>query len=177
MKKRVITGAAALLGTAMTMGSCGLYGPPQATNPAVYGPPEYFESETSETADETFKAEDTLTPTLYGPPEYSESNEKIVSLTEVSAEIILTEPECIYGPPEWFETEDTTTEPEVTTSEENTASATNTTTTTTTTTSATSEDTEETEDEPTFIDRFINDLFDPEENDPVEVYGPPEWFE
>lgn len=167
MKKRILTGAAAALTAAVSLGACGMYGPPPETNPAVYGPPEYFGVETTEeTTTEMITTEDTFDPEL-------------------------TEVECVYGPPEWFDFEETTadtTSPasetsiaETTTQAETTTTTTAATTTTsavtTTTMTTTTTTTSDTEDGLSIIGQFINDIFDPESNDPVDVYGPPEWFE
>ena len=84
MKKRIITGAAAALTAAVSLGACGMYGPPQQQN--VYGPPEYYESETeTEMTTTELTSSDTYDP--------------------VDSEI-----ECVYGPPEWFGIEETTSE-------------------------------------------------------------------
>ena len=164
MKKRIITGAAAALTTAVSLGACGVYGPPHNTNPAVYGPPEYFESKTAsatETTSETSPAptSDSPVPELYGPPEWSEtdvtsdSEPTVFSAEENNAE-------CVYGPPEWFETDETTTAE------------------TTVETDETTEETDETdEDDDTTLSGFFDRVFDAEDNIPEDVYGPPEWFE
>ncbi len=64
----------------------------------VYGPPEYFNKETTGEQKETpapsatdFAPEENVPEVVYGPPEDFEPEENI--------------PEVVYGPPEYFETE------------------------------------------------------------------------
>ena len=75
MGKKLIAGTAMAI-TAAAVAGCG----PQ---PSVYGPPEYFETE-------TFNPETEIPEAVYGPPEYFEPESNI--------------PEDVYGPPEYFET-------------------------------------------------------------------------
>ena len=86
MGKKLIAGTAMAITAAATVG-CG----PQ---PAVYGPPEYFETESNQQietpTDETYSPETDIPEAVYGPQEYFEPESNI--------------PEDVYGPPEYFET-------------------------------------------------------------------------
>lgn len=197
MRPRKIIGAAAALAASASIGSCGIYGPPQT----VYGPPEYFESDTSdttnvETPSESFEPETNEGETVYGPPEWFETNSaentsETTEKTEDSFRPETNEPEDVYGPPEWFETdvsetedtfdpadnepidvygppewfedndttEETTIDPDTIPEEETDITIGN--------------DTEKDPD----IGNFFGGIFKPEENEPEDVYGPPEWFE
>lgn len=166
MKKRIITGAAAALTAAVSLGACGMYGPPPQQN--VYGPPEYFESETeTEMTTTELTSSDTYDP--------------------VDSEI-----ECVYGPPEWFGIEETTSEDTTAPASETSVAETTTEEVTTSTTAAvtspplaiTAGRTKKSVEETTTAETTVKTkktttttaTFDPEENEPEDVYGPPEWF-
>ena len=110
---------------------------------------------------------------VYGPPEYfNPSNETTENV-----------PECVYGPPEWFEEESAeaagpvqmTEDPDETTAsetDETTEGPAETTEEAKETTAAPYE-TSETAPE---AETTEPDGFEPEENVPEDVYGPPSWF-
>ena len=79
MKKRTVIGAAALLTAVAAVGSCDLFDDPaSSTVPALYGPPEYFNNEEDDTAENEINTDNTAMTTaapLYGPPELFESIE------------------------------------------------------------------------------------------------------
>jgi hypothetical protein len=107
MKKRIVTGAAALLTAVAAVGSCvPSDDPASSTVPALYGPPEYFESgtvsdETTTTASDSGK---NFVPTLYGPPEYFNNEEDDTAENEINTDnTAMTTAAPLYGPPEYFE--------------------------------------------------------------------------
>ncbi len=107
MKKRTVIGAAALLTAVAAVGSCDLFNDPaSSTVPALYGPPEYFESgtvsdETTTTASDSGK---NFVPTLYGPPEYFNNEEDDTAENEINTDnTAMTTAAPLYGPPELFE--------------------------------------------------------------------------
>lgn len=83
--KKLIAGTAFAAAAVFTAG-CGS-GPP-----TVYGPPEYFEQEStaqeSETTTESYDVTTEVPEALYGPPAFDPSGEV---------------PEDVYGPPSYFE--------------------------------------------------------------------------
>lgn len=173
MKKRKITGAAAALSAAVSLGACGIYGPAPAdlTTTTTIGTTPTVTS-TEATASDTFRPEDMFTQTEYGPPEWLETDE-----TSNDEPTVFTaednDAECVYGPPEWFETEDTAenTEPSPAPYE---------------TTNSGDDDVIEKQEKTGSIFGHILDIlspdmetvdYSPEENIGEDVYGPPEWFE
>lgn len=105
MKKRIIAGAAAALSASVTIGSCGLYGPPEDPSPTLYGPPEITETTTATQKAPEYSAENNIPEDVYGPPEWFDNEvEDEEEADEFDAEE--TAPSVIYGPPEWFEDED-----------------------------------------------------------------------
>ena len=112
--------------------------------------------------------------TVYGPPEYfNPQNETTENV-----------PECVYGPPEWFEeetapapvTEETDEVEETTASEpcETTKTPVETTEEAKETTEAPYETSEAAPEAETTAEEPVG--FDPEDNVPEDVYGPPSWF-
>ena len=85
--KKLIAGTALAVTAAATAG-CGAH-------PAVYGPPEYFETESETniqsetTTSENYNPETDIPEAVYGPPEWFEPGSNI--------------PEDVYGPQEYFE--------------------------------------------------------------------------
>ena len=163
MKKRKITGAAAALSAAVSLGACGIYGPPQNTSPCVYGPPEYYDLTTTSEVTEAPETTETATD----PSETTTASAPTVFSAEDN------DAECVYGPPEWFETEDTAEniEPSPAPYE---------------TTNSGDDDVIEKQEKTGSIFGHILDIlspdmetvdYSPEENIGEDVYGPPEWFE
>ena len=196
MKKRVVTGAAAALTTALTMGSCGIYGiyGPDNTAVAVYGPPEWFEgtdeSEASSPALE-INTETSIAATEDTTVKPTTAEETIVTTEMTKTTTNTTVPENTAVTTETTKIKTNNTVPENTTvmsettsgaSQDTTIKTTEVTTVSTTsgillskllpfrkitaasTTTVTSGGEE-------------SDDFDPSEEEPVDVYGPPEWFD
>lgn len=174
MKKRVVTGAAAALTTALTMGSCGIYGPDN-TAVAVYGPPEWFEG-----TDES----EASSPALEINTETS-----IISTVDTTVKPAATEETTITN--ETVKTAMNTTVPENTTVKTGTTSE-----PAKDTTIRTDEATTESTASGILLSKLLpfrkitaastttvtsggeeSDDFDPSEEEPVDVYGPPEWFD
>ena len=180
MKKRVVTGAAAALTTALTMGSCGIYGPDN-TAVAVYGPPEWFEgtdeSEASSPALE-INTETSIAATEDTTVKPTTAEETIVTTEMTKTTTNTTVPENTAVSTETTKIKTNNTVPENTTVMSETTSGASSTASgillskllpfrkitaalTTTVTSGGEE----------------SDGFDPSEEEPVDVYGPPEWFD
>ena len=98
-----------------------------------------------------FVAPQNVPEAVYGPPEYFEST------FDPSNNV----PEDVYGPPEWFEGTEEEAGQQQTLSETSGAEA-------------TGPGTGSVED--VDIEDETETAYDPEENIPVAVYGPPEWF-
>ena len=89
MGRTLVAGTAFAAAALSTLGGCGI-GKPAET---VYGPPEWFESETAESLEP---------PTAVTNPETGEPDTTEPETTEPETDT--TNPaEGVYGPPSWFE--------------------------------------------------------------------------
>lgn len=119
MNKRFVAGTAFAVSATAALVGCGI---PQ---PAVYGPPEYFDITESVSEEETFletatdavteeittaineyATEEEIMPALYGPPEDLDMepvtmNEEVSQINDFQPETEILED--VYGPPEYFD--------------------------------------------------------------------------